>query len=80
MNRIQVLVPEGLRAELEELAHETGRSLSDLGREALEQLLAQHRRRKKEAALKRLFAVEGPSDDWPVLKEELLEARFCDIS
>mgnify|MGYP000017642685 CR=1 FL=1 len=79
-SRIQVLVPEALRRELEEVARETGRSLSDLGREAFERLLAEWRRRKREAALKDLFAIDVPVDEWPVLERELAEARLCDTS
>lgn len=80
MSRIQVLVPDRMRAELEELAQETGRSLSDLGREALERLLTEHRQRKRQAALQRLLAIQGPVEDWAALKRELLEAQSCDIS
>lgn len=80
MSRVQVLVPAPLRRELEELSRQTGRSLSDLGREAFERFLAEWRRRQKEAALEDLFALGGPAEDWPALEREIEEAHSCDIS
>jgi len=56
-------------------ARDTGKSISCILREGLEESLRELEQRRKDEALERLTSLNAPVDDWPVMKEEILRSR-----
>jgi predicted DNA-binding protein len=74
--RTQLLLDDELHERLRRIAAERGVSLGALIREAIDEKLARVQDARAEAAERLLAADPMPVDDWPVMKEEILEGRY----
>jgi predicted DNA-binding protein len=74
--RTQLLLDDELHERLRQIAAERGVSLGALIREAIDEKLARVQDARAKAAERLLAAEPMPVDDWPVMKEEILEGRY----
>lgn len=72
------VAPETLRS-LRQEAHRRGISIGQLVREAIDSLLEKDRARRLEAA-QALFAIEASVDDWPIMKQQIVDARVHSVT
>ncbi len=77
--RVQAVLTEEHYNALSRLAHETGRSLSLLIRDALEQVyFEQAQRERRRAALERLLSLNAPVAEWDQMESEIVQgATAC---
>ncbi|HEY5287555.1 MAG TPA: CopG family transcriptional regulator [Solirubrobacteraceae bacterium] len=74
--RTQLLLDDDLHRRLREIATQRGISLGALIREAIDEKLAGLHDSRSRAFAKLLEAEPMPVDDWPVMKQEILEGRY----
>lgn len=75
--RTQVLLSPEQLARLKAIAARDGRSVGSVIRAAVDSFVeAEPNRRQR--ALKRLFAMNAPVDDWEVMKAQILKSRLGD--
>jgi hypothetical protein len=74
--RTQLLLDDDLHRRLRELAAQRGVSLGALIREAIDEKLANMHESRSKAFAKLLEAEPMPVDDWPVMKQEIVEGRY----
>lgn len=75
--RTQVLLSPEQLARLKRIAARDGRSVGSVIREAVDSFVeAEPDRRQR--ALQRLFAMDAPVDDWPVMKAQIMEGQLGD--
>lgn len=71
--RVQAVLSEKQYKALGELSNESGKPVSRLIREAIEQVyFAPAERDRRRAALARLLAIEAPVDDWERMEDEII--------
>lgn len=78
-HRTQLLLDDDLHRRLRETAAQRGMSMGALIREALDEKLSQVQSDRARAIDKLLAAEPMPVDDWPVLKEQMLEGRYASV-
>ena len=74
--RTQLLLDDDLHQRLRNIAAERGISLGALIREAIDEKLARGQQTRSEAFTELLAAPPMPVDDWPVMKQEIVEGRY----
>ena len=77
--RVQTTLSEEQYEALTRLSKESGKPLSALVREAVEQVyFGQVDLERRRAALESLLALEAPVADWPQMEEEISRGAFDD--
>lgn len=72
--RVQSVLTEEQYEMLVELSQSSGKPLSVLIREAVEQVYFERKARdRRQAALQRLLSLQAPVDDWPEMEKEIAE-------
>jgi predicted DNA-binding protein len=72
--RVQSVLTDEQYEMLVELSQSTGKPLSVLIREAVEQVYFERKARdRRQAALQRLLSLQAPVDDWPEMEKEIAE-------
>jgi predicted DNA-binding protein len=74
--RTQLLLDDELHERLRRIADERGVSLGALIREAIAEKLSRVQDARAEAFKRLLEAEPMPVDDWPVMKQEIIEGRY----
>ncbi len=74
--RTQLLLDDDLHERLRRIAHERGVSLGALIREAISEKLSRVQDARAQAFKRLLEAEPMPVDDWPVMKQEIIEGRY----
>ena len=74
--RTQLLLDDELHRRLREIATERGISIGALIREAIDEKLASIQDSRSRAFAKLLEAEPMPVEDWPVMKQQILEDRY----
>lgn len=74
--RTQLLLDDDLHRRLREIAAQRGISMGALIREAIDEKLAGMQDARSEAFARLLEAEPMPVDDWPVMKQEIIEGRY----
>jgi predicted DNA-binding protein len=74
--RTQLLLDDDLHKRLREIAAQRGISMGALIREAIEEKLAGMQDARSKAFARLLEAEPMPVDDWPVMKQEIVEGRY----
>jgi|HubBroStandDraft_2_1064218.scaffolds.fasta_scaffold27702_4 hypothetical protein len=74
--RTQLLLDDDLHQRLRKIAAERGISLGALIREAIDEKLASAQDDRAKAIDELLAAEPMPVDDWPVMKQEIVEGRY----
>ncbi len=74
--RTQLLLDDDLHRRLREIAAQRGISLGALIREAIDEKLASMHDSRSRAFAKLLEAEPMPVNDWPVMKQEIVEGRY----
>lgn len=74
--RTQLLLDDDLHRRLREIAAQRGISMGALIREAIDEKLASMHDVRSRAFAKLLEAEPMPVDDWPVMKQEIIEGRY----
>lgn len=75
--RTQLLLDDDLHRRLREIATQRGISIGALIREAVEEKLSSVQDARAEAIDKLLAAEPMPVEDWPVMKQQMLEDRYA---
>jgi hypothetical protein len=75
-HRTQLLLDDDLHRRLRESAEQLGISMGALIREALAEKLARAHDERSEAFARLLAAEPMPVDDWPVMKQEIIDGRY----
>jgi predicted DNA-binding protein len=72
--RVQSLLTDEQYEMLVELSQSSGKPLSELIREAVEQVYFERKAHdRRQAALQRLLSLQAPVDDWPEMEKEIAE-------
>ena len=71
---VKVWLPEEQAEALKRLALERGESVSALIRRAVEMVYGTPDPERRREALRRLFSLEAPVDEWPRIEEEIERA------
>jgi hypothetical protein len=79
-HRTQLLLDDDLHRRLRESAEQLGISMGALIREALTEKLARAHDERSEAFARLLAAEPMPVDDWPVMKQEILDSHYAKVS
>jgi hypothetical protein len=79
-HRTQLLLDDDLHRRLRESAELRGISMGALIREALAENLARAQDDRSEAFARLLAAEPMPVDDWPVMKQEILDSHYAKVS
>lgn len=74
--RTQLLLDDDLHRRLREIAAQRGISMGALIREAIDEKLSSVQDDRARAIDKLLAAEPMPVDDWPVMKQEIIEGRY----
>ncbi|HEV3319861.1 MAG TPA: CopG family transcriptional regulator [Solirubrobacteraceae bacterium] len=74
--RTQLLLDDELHRRLREIAAQRGISMGALIREAIDEKLAGMQDARSKAFARLLEAEPMPVDDWPVMKQEIIEGRY----
>ncbi|MDL2334843.1 MAG: ribbon-helix-helix protein, CopG family [Chloroflexota bacterium] len=74
--RTQVLLSKGQLAELKRRAKRERKSVGAVIRDAVDAYTDTPTADERQAALERLFALNAPVDDWPVMKEQILRGQL----
>lgn len=74
--RTQLLLDDDLHRRLREIATERGISMGALIREAIDEKLSSFQDARVAAIDKLLAAEPMPVEDWPVMKQEIIEGRY----
>lgn len=74
--RTQLLLDDELHRRLREVAAQRGISIGALIREAIDEKLSGMHDARARAFAKLLEAEPMPVDDWPAMKQEMLEGRY----
>ena len=74
--RTQLLLDDELHRRLREIAAQRGISMGALIREAIDEKLAGMQDARSKAFARLLDAEPMPVDDWPVMKQEIIEGRY----
>jgi plasmid stability protein len=74
--RTQLLLDDELHRRLRDTAAERGISMGALIREAIDEKLSRVHDVRARAIDKLLAAEPMPVDDWPVMKQEIVEGRY----
>jgi plasmid stability protein len=77
--RTQLLLDDELHRRLRETAAQRGISMGALIREAIDEKLSSVQDDRAQAIDELLAAEPMPVDDWPVMKEEMLEGRYAGV-
>ena len=75
--RTQVLLSPEQLARLKRIAERDGKSVGAVIREAVDSFVDAEPDRRREA-LKRMFAMNAPVDDWEVMKAQILKSQLGD--
>jgi hypothetical protein len=78
-HRTQILLDDQLHQRLREIAAERGVSLGALIREAIDEKLSRVQDDRAQAIRELLEAEPMPVDDWPVMKQQMLEDRYAKV-
>jgi len=78
MHRTQILFPEDEYRRLQEVAHEEGRSLGSVVREAVAKYQTGPSRQRHIAAAKRLLKMSLPAADWPEMERNIMRGALLD--
>jgi hypothetical protein len=78
-HRTQILLDDELHQRLREIAAERGVSLGALIREAIDEKLSRVQDDRAQAIRELLEAEPMPVDDWPVMKQQMLEDRYAKV-
>jgi plasmid stability protein len=78
--RTQLLLDDDLHRRLRAIAAQRGISMGALIREAIDEKLAGVRDERAEAFGRLLEAEAMPVDDWPVMKQQMLEDRYAKVT
>lgn len=70
------MLDDELHRRLREIAAQRGISMGALIREAIDEKLASAQDTRVKAVDKLLAAEPMPVDDWPVMKQEIIEGRY----
>jgi hypothetical protein len=79
-HRTQLLVDDDLHRRLQELASQRGISMGALIREAIAEKLARVQDDRAEAIRELLEAEPMPVEDWPTMKQQMLEDRYAKVT
>lgn len=71
-----MLLDDELHRRLREIAAQRGISMGALIREAIDEKLAGMQDARSKAFARLLEAEPMPVDDWPVMKQEIIEGRY----
>jgi len=75
--RVQTVLTEEQYSLLQSLSEERGKSVSELIREAIEQVyLEEAVRQRRQAAVERLLALNAPVADWEQMEEEIIRGAL----
>jgi hypothetical protein len=74
--RTQVLLSKPQAERLRRRARQERKSVGAVVREAVDAYTATPDDDERQAALERLFALEAPVDEWPVMKEQILRSQL----
>ncbi len=75
--RVQTVLTEEQYSLLQSLSEEQGKSVSELIREAIEQVyLEEAVRQRRQAAVERLLALNAPVADWEQMEEEIIRGAL----
>ena len=74
--RTQVLLTKQQLASLKRRARGEKKSVGAVIREAVDAYTATPSDDERQAALERLFALNAPVEDWPVMKEQILRSQL----
>lgn len=75
--RVQAVLTEEQFALLNEMAAESGKTVSMLIREAVDKVyLAEAIQERRQAALKNLLALDAPTADWDQMEAEILRGAM----
>lgn len=77
--RTQLLLDDDLHRRLREIAAQRGISIGALIREAIDEKLSSVQDARAEAIDKLLAAEPMPVEDWPVMKQQMLEDRYASV-
>lgn len=77
--RTQLLLDDDLHRRLREIATQRGISIGALIREAIGEKLSSVQDARAEAIDKLLAAEPMPVEDWPVMKQQMLEDRYASV-
>jgi plasmid stability protein len=77
--RTQLLLDDELHRRLRETAAQRGISMGALIREAIDEKLSGVEDKRSRAYARLLAAEPMPVDDWPVMKEQMLEDRYASV-
>jgi hypothetical protein len=77
--RTQLLLDDELHRRLREIAAQRGISMGALIREAIDEKLSRTQDARAQAFTRLLEAEPMPVDDWPAMKEEMLEGRYGSV-
>ena len=76
--RVQAVLTEEQFALLNELAAESGKTISKLIREAVEKVyLEEAVQERREVALKKLLSLDAPVADWEKMEDEILRGTVA---
>ncbi len=78
-HRTQILLDDELHQRLREIAAEREVSLGALIREAIDEKLSRVQDDRAQAIRELLEAEPMPVDDWPVMKQQMLEDRYAKV-
>jgi predicted DNA-binding ribbon-helix-helix protein len=77
--RTQLLLDDELHRRLREIAAQRGISMGALIREAIDEKLSRTQDARAQAFTSLLEAEPMPVEDWPAMKEEMLEGRYASV-
>jgi succinate dehydrogenase flavin-adding protein (antitoxin of CptAB toxin-antitoxin module) len=78
-HRTQLLLDDEMHRRLRESAEQRGISMGALIREAVAEKLARAKDDRAEAFSRLLEAEPMPVEDWPVMKQEILDAHYAKV-
>lgn len=74
--RTQVLLSKAQLRELKRRAKQEKKSVGAVIRDAVDAHVAVADQDERQASLERLFAINAPVDDWPVMKAQILKGAL----
>jgi hypothetical protein len=79
-HRTQLLLEDDVHRRLREVAAQRGISMGALIREAVDEKLSRAQDERAQAIDELLAAEPMPVDDWPVMKQQMLEDRYAKVT
>lgn len=74
--RTQVLLSKRQLAELKRRAKREKKSVGAVIRDAVDSYTGSPTDDERQAALERLFAINAPVDDWPIMKQQIIKGAI----